>query len=80
MLIPLLIGWFRLRSLHTFVLTCVREARPFSDFPGQPSGPHGTMSSQTLSDVKRLITALSADFHGSVERNKPFISSLVFLH
>ena len=42
MFIHLLIGWFRLRSLHAFVHTCVREARPFSDFPGQPSGPHGS--------------------------------------
>ena len=65
--------------MHTFLFTCVREAQAFSDFPGQPSGPHGTMSSQTLSDVQGLITALS-DLQDLLSKINPAFLPEVDLH
>ena len=51
MFIPFSDGIVRLRLVHAFLLTYVSQARPFSDFPGQPSGLHGTLFSQSLFEV-----------------------------
>ena len=52
-------GIARLNSVNTFLGNCIRELREVSDFQGQPSGPNGTMSLQTMSDIQRLLTKFS---------------------
>ena len=62
--------------MNTFLQTCVREAKDFSDFQGQPSGPNGTMSSQTMSDIQRLIDALNELNDFLIEVNPTYLSTV----
>ena len=69
----------RLNSMNTFLQTFVRGAKDFSDFQGQPSGPNGTMSSQTMPHIQRLIDALN-DLNDLLIEVNPTYLSTVDLH
>ena len=53
-------GILQIKSVKDFLHKCTDDARHFGLFSGQPCGPQGTMSSQTMSDVDRLIYGLES--------------------
>ena len=72
-------GILHLESMSMFLHTTVREAREYSSFRGQPCGPQGAMSSQTLSDLDRLLDALR-DLKSVAIRINPDFLTKVDLH
>lgn len=72
-------GIARLNSVNTFLENCIREAREVSDFQGQPSGPNGTMSLQTMSDIQRLLNSL-IELNAMVTEENPAFLPEVDLH
>lgn len=68
-----------LNSVNTFLENCIREAREVSDFQGQPSGPNGTMSLQTMSDIPRLLNSL-IELNAMVTEENPAFLPEVDLH
>ena len=72
-------GIARLNSVNTFLENCIREAREVSDFQGQPSGPNGTMSLQTMSDIPRLLNSL-IELNAMVTEENPAFLPDVDLH
>ena len=51
-------GFSRLKPVKEFLQRCIDDARNLGAFTGQPCGPRGTMSSQTMTDIDRLIYGL----------------------
>ena len=68
-----------LHSVNTFLENCIREAREVSDFQGQPSGPNGTISLQTMSDIQRLLNSL-IELNAMVTEENPAFLPEVDLH
>ena len=65
-----------LNSMNTFLQTFVRGTKDFSDFQGQPSGPNGTMSSQRMPHIQRLIDALNELNDLLIEVNPTYLSTV----
>ena len=68
-----------MHSVNTFLENCIREAREVSDFQGQPSGPNGTISLQTMSDIQRLLNSL-IELNAMVTEENPAFLPEVDLH
>ena len=68
-----------MNSVNTFFENCIREVREVSDFQGQPSGPNGTMSLQTMSDIQRLLNPL-IELNAMVTEENPAFLREVDLH
>ena len=72
-------GIARLHSVNTFLENYIREAREVSDFQGEPSGPNGTVSLQTMSDIQRLLNSL-IELNATVTEENPAFLPEVDLH